>query len=85
LQKIFLKIATKEWLSGSWNQSDKDTKAPHIRKMIHTFNEVTRWVIYEVLEERSSPKSRAQVIKHFISIADVCPFSPSSTSFPPVL
>jgi len=75
-QKIFLKISTKEWLSGSWNQSDRDTKSPHIRKMIHNFNEITRWVIYEVLEEQSTPKSRALVIRHFISIADVVFLSP---------
>jgi len=36
-----MKISPKEWVVGSWIQNERDTKSPHIKKMIAAFNHVS--------------------------------------------
>lgn len=68
---LFKVILPKECLNQAWVKKEKETLAPNVLKMIHWSNDVSGWVISEVLS-RDQPKQRADIIKLFLKIAKHC-------------
>ena len=68
-QYLYRNIGCQELVSAGWTKSDKMEKAPNISKLIVRFNNISRWIMEEILSYDSS-KDRAKVIEIFISVAD---------------
>jgi len=68
-QYLYRNIGCQELVSAGWTKSDKMEKAPNISKLILRFNNISRWIMEEILSYDSS-KDRAKVIEIFISVAD---------------
>lgn len=64
---LFCKIEVKEFLKGGFNSKDKLIKSPNICQIISRFNNLSSWVIEEILSYDQA-KMRAKIIKKFIHI-----------------
>ena len=65
--ELFKAIEAKELLGNAWTKKDKEIRSPNLCILVDHFNAVTNWVISSILNE-SNVKSRAQIVKKFISI-----------------
>ena len=65
----FSKITPKEFFKGLFTKKDKEKTSPNICKVVNRFNEISFWVIEEVLSYDYS-SDRAKVIEKFIHIAN---------------
>ena len=65
---IFSKITPKEFFKGLFTKKDKEKTSPNICKAVQRFNNISFWVIEEVLSYDYS-SDRAKVIEKFIHIA----------------
>lgn len=68
-QYLYRNIGCQELVSAGWTKSDKMEKAPNITKLILRFNNISRWIMEEILSYDSS-KDRSKVIEIFISVAE---------------
>jgi hypothetical protein len=66
---IFSKINPKEFFKGLFTKKDKEKTSPNICKAVERFNNISFWVIEEVLSYDYS-SDRAKVIDKFIHIAN---------------
>ena len=66
---IFSKISPKEFFKGIFTKKDKEKTSPNICKAVERFNNISFWVIEEVLSYDYS-SDRAKVIDKFIHIAN---------------
>jgi len=64
-------ICPKELVNQSWNKDGKEANSPNVIEMIHWFNDVSGWVTAEILS-KDSPKTRSDIIKYFIKVAQHC-------------
>ncbi len=72
--KLYGKIKPTECLGKTWQKKvgpDEPDPAPHVKSLILHSNQLTNWVA-EMILSQSEVKKRVLVIKHFVSIADVC-------------
>ncbi|XP_044017222.1 ras-specific guanine nucleotide-releasing factor 2-like isoform X2 [Aphidius gifuensis] len=69
--KIFVSIASEEFLGQAWMKTDKATRAPHIILMTKRFNEVSQLVVSEIVR-RSNMSSRVAAIEKWAAVADIC-------------
>ncbi|KAL7721946.1 Ras guanine nucleotide exchange factor [Entamoeba marina] len=67
--ELFKSIEAKEMLGTSWTKPDKTEKSPNLCALIDHFNSITNWVTSTIIDEFNC-KTRAAIIKKFISIAD---------------
>ncbi|KAL6076842.1 hypothetical protein QOT17_002542 [Balamuthia mandrillaris] len=65
---LFSKIHIREFLNQTWQKRDKHLTAPNISAYITRFNEVSYWVVTEILMT-SGVKEQMSVIKKFIQLA----------------
>ncbi|BGP16758.1 hypothetical protein JCM10213_002149 [Rhodosporidiobolus nylandii] len=68
--RLFQRITPQECLSKAWPK-EFGSEAPNISAMIDMSNAVTRWVTETILEQEDL-KKRANIVKHFIAIAERC-------------
>uniref|UniRef100_A0A336MFM3 CSON000770 protein n=1 Tax=Culicoides sonorensis TaxID=179676 RepID=A0A336MFM3_CULSO len=66
--QVFASIQTEEFQSCSWTKKDKCITSPNIVAMTRRFNNVSFWVVQEILNGVVA-KERADIISHFIKIA----------------
>jgi len=64
-------IIPKECLGQAWAKSGKESRSPHVLRMIYWTNELSGWVSTEIMR-RDTPKARADVLKYFIKLAKHC-------------
>lgn len=71
--RLYGKIKPVECLEKIWEKKDDETggRAPNVRTLILHSNQVTNCVA-EMILSHSELKKRANVIKHFVAIADKC-------------
>lgn len=67
-KRLFVKIKPEELMSCSWNTKNKNALTPNIVAFIRQFNNITFWIIKEILT-RTNIKSRVEVISFFIKMA----------------
>ncbi|KAI8810923.1 hypothetical protein BJ742DRAFT_769754 [Cladochytrium replicatum] len=68
-QRIYHAIRTKELLNQNWTRnSTKDKYAPNVMEMIRAFNSFVDVVTMQIMS-RKTPKNRALLLKHYISVA----------------
>ncbi|XP_067877372.1 ras-specific guanine nucleotide-releasing factor RalGPS2-like [Heterodontus francisci] len=65
---VFKAIQPEELSSCVWNKREKHTLAPNVVAFTGRFNQVSFWVIHEILTKRTL-KIRVEVLGHFIKIA----------------
>lgn len=68
---LFKQIRPKECLSQSWNKAKLKVDAPNILNLIDRFNQVSRWVASEVVQEEKI-RPRARVVRLFVEVAHSC-------------
>lgn len=72
--RLYAKIKATECLNKTWQkkvgESDPDA-APNVKALILHSNQMTNWVAEMILNQQDV-KKRVVVIKHFVSVADVC-------------
>lgn len=68
--QIYTMIRPQECLNKAWSQKGTND-APNIKEMIKKTNQITGWVAETILME-GDVKKRSLVMKHFISVAEVC-------------
>lgn len=68
--KIFLSIASEEFLGQAWMKTDKASRAPHILLMTKRFNEVSQLVVSEIIR-RSNMSARVAAIEKWAAVADI--------------
>ncbi|GAA6018725.1 hypothetical protein JCM10207_005556 [Rhodosporidiobolus poonsookiae] len=68
--RLFQRITPQECLSKAWPK-EFGSEAPNISAMIDMSNAVTRWVTETILAQEDL-KKRANIVKHFISVAERC-------------
>lgn len=66
--KVFTNIQTEELESCGWTKKDKCIIAPNIVAFTRRFNNISFWVVQEILNG-VTPKDRADVLSHFIKLA----------------
>lgn len=66
---LFSKIEPKEFFKGAFTKKNKEETSPNICKITKRFNQLSFWVIEEVLSYDYA-KTRAKVIEKFIDIAN---------------
>lgn len=73
--KLYGKIKSTECLDKTWQRKVKGEgadPAPNVKSVILHSNQLTNWVA-EMILQQAEVKKRVVVIKHFVTIADVCP------------
>lgn len=65
---VFKAITSEELSSCAWSGKSKNNTCPNIVAFTRRFNQVSFWVVHEVLITQMA-KARAEVIGHFIKIA----------------
>ncbi len=65
----FSRITPKEFFKGLFTKKDKEKTSPNICRVVERFNEISYWVIEEVLSYDYS-SDRAKVVEKFIHIAN---------------
>ena len=68
-QYLYRNIGCQEFISAGWTKKDKMEKSPNISKIIIRFNNISKWIMEEILSYDSS-KNRAKVIEIFINVAE---------------
>ena len=66
---LFLNIKPKEFFKGLFTKKDKEKTSPNICCLVNRFNNISFWVIEEVLSFDYS-SDRARIIEKFINIAN---------------
>lgn len=66
-QQVFAAIQTEEFQSCSWTKKDKCITSPNIVAMTRRFNNVSFWVVQEILNGVTA-KERADIVSHCIKI-----------------
>jgi len=71
--ELYRKIQPKECLDQSWTKNDAQGKtvAPNVLALINRFNQMSKWVITLVVQERNM-KQRIRLVNHLIQIALEC-------------
>ena len=72
--RLYGKIKPTECLNKTWQRKlaqDEPEPAPNVKALILHSNQLTNWVA-EMILTQSDVKKRVVVIKHFVSVADVC-------------
>ncbi|XP_034943189.1 ras-specific guanine nucleotide-releasing factor 2-like [Chelonus insularis] len=69
--RIFISIASEEFLGQAWMKTDKATRAPHIILMTKRFNEVSQLVVSEIVRH-SNIATRVAVIEKWTEVANMC-------------
>ncbi|XP_043476334.1 ras-specific guanine nucleotide-releasing factor 2-like isoform X2 [Leptopilina heterotoma] len=68
--RIFVSIASEEFLSQAWMKADKATRAPHVTLMTKRFNHVSLLVVSEIVR-RTSMSARVAAIEKWTAVADI--------------
>lgn len=68
---LFKNIRIEEFFSQKFNKEDKNINSPNIIKMIERFNNLTYWIVEEILSY-DHKKTRSKVIFKFLKIAKEC-------------
>ncbi|KAL6041549.1 Son of sevenless 1 [Balamuthia mandrillaris] len=68
---LYQSIKPWECLNQAWTKADRLEKAPNIISMIERFNQVSNWVVTELVSE-TDETSRVNVLKRFIELANEC-------------
>ncbi|KAI9595738.1 hypothetical protein BDF19DRAFT_495756 [Syncephalis fuscata] len=66
--QLYNKITPVECLNKAWSNKENSCSV-NIKAMIEISNHLTHWVIESILQEKDARK-RAQLIRHFVAIAD---------------
>ena len=69
--KLFRNIAPNECNGLAWSKKDAKERSPNILKMINRFNQVSDWVVTEIVKP-DNPKQRTETLSMFIEIAARC-------------
>ncbi|XP_077868755.1 ras-specific guanine nucleotide-releasing factor 1-like [Saccoglossus kowalevskii] len=69
--KLFTAIPYEEFLNQSWMKSDKAVRAPYIMAVTKRFNEVSKLVASEIIQQ-NTPQARASAIEKWAAVADIC-------------
>jgi son of sevenless-like protein len=72
--RLYGKIKATECLNKTWQKKVADGEpdpAPNVKALILHSNQMTNWVA-EMILAQADVKKRVVVIKHFVSVADVC-------------
>ncbi|XP_035245991.1 ras-specific guanine nucleotide-releasing factor RalGPS1-like isoform X2 [Anguilla anguilla] len=65
---VFRAIQPEELASCGWNKKEKHILAPNVVAFTHRFNQVSFWLVREVLTAQTL-KIRAEILSHFVKIA----------------
>ncbi|KAJ8261060.1 hypothetical protein COCON_G00167830 [Conger conger] len=65
---VFRAIQPEELSSCAWNKKEKHILAPNVVAFTHRFNQVSFWLVREVLTAQTL-KIRAEILSHFVKIA----------------
>ncbi|KAJ3009155.1 UNVERIFIED_CONTAM: hypothetical protein HDU68_002807 [Siphonaria sp. JEL0065] len=69
--QAYQKIQPVECLKKAWSRKDGSISSPNVKAMILLSNQVAGWIVQSILSENDL-KNRANLVKHFISIAEKC-------------
>ena len=81
--RLYAKIRPTECLNKTWQKKvgpDEPEPAANVKALILHSNQLTNWVA-EMILTQADVKRRVVVIKHFVTIADVCFYSPMCFCF----
>ena len=65
----FHSVQSRELLKGAFNGKEKATRAPNVIALTEQFNDVSRWVVYNVVTQMDL-KKRAMLIRKFVLLAE---------------
>jgi son of sevenless-like protein len=67
---LYNRILPVDCLDKAWSRIDSPSHGAHIKAMILASNRIAGWVAHAVLSH-VDPKRRAQIMKHFLHVANV--------------